>query len=564
MSQSYPVWFSREQDAQKGRRKMKSNQTKITALYCRLSQEDELEGESNSIKNQKAMLSKYAVDNGFLNCRFYIDDGYSCVTFERPDFKRMIADMDDGEIGTVITKDLSRLGRDYLKTGTYIEIIFPQNDVRYIAINDGVDTDKGSNELVGIRNYFNDYFAADTSKKIRAVQRAKAEKGERIGSKLPYGYMRDENHKMVPDPDAAPVVKRIFDMYVNGIGARTIAMTLEKEKIHSPSAHSYFKFGRKEFGLKLDNPYQWTDVTIRNMLVNETYIGTTVNYKTTTKSNKLKKQNHNDRKDWLVFENTHEAIIDKDTFAMVQKWFAGRRKPAQSGKVDIFAGLVFCADCGERMYLRRVLKYPKENNYLCKTYQTHGGHHCSAHRINERDFHAVILQKLRDVTAYVRENPKEFYAIASSNAKVEAEKEMKVYRREKEKAEKRIAELESIIRCLYEDRVLGRITVERYESMSSGYETEQAELKAKLSEMNAAIDENQKREELIQSFINNAKKYIDIQELTPEILRSFISRIEVHEKEKWHSAQCGNDIVIHFTIERQDRFYVWHKEIVGK
>lgn len=376
--------------------------------------------------------------------------------------------------------------------------------------------------------------------------------------------MRDENHKMVPDPDAAPVVKRIFDMYVNGIGARTIAMTLEKEKIHSPSAHSYFKFGRKEFGLKLDNPYQWTDVTIRNMLVNETYIGTTVNYKTTTKSNKLKKQIHNDRKDWLVFEDTHEAIIDKDTFAMVQKWFAGRRKPAQSGKVDVFAGLVFCADCGERMYLRRVLKYPKENNYLCKAYQTHGGHHCSAHRINERDFHAVILQKLRDVTAYVRENPEEFYAVASSNAKVEAEKEMKVYRREKEKAEKRIAELESIIRCLYEDRVLGRITVERYESMSSGYETEQAELKAKLSEMNAAIDENQKREELIQSFIVNAKKYINIQELTPDILRSFISRIEVHEKEKWHSAQCGNDIIIHFNIERQDRFNVWHKEIVGK
>ena len=228
---------------------MKSNQQKITALYCRLSQEDELEGESNSIKNQKSMLEKYAADNGFGNCRFYIDDGYSGVSFERPDFKRMIADMEKGEIGTVITKDLSRLGRDYLKTGTYIEIIFPQNDVRYIAVNDGVDSEKGCNEFIGIRNYFNDFFAADTSKKIRAVQRAKAERGERIGSKLPYGYMKSEDNRLVPDPDTAPVVKRIFDMYVNGVGTRTIAMTLERDKIMSPSAYAYYKYGRKENGL---------------------------------------------------------------------------------------------------------------------------------------------------------------------------------------------------------------------------------------------------------------------------------------------------------------------------
>ena len=217
----------------------------------------------------------------------------------------MIADMEKGEIGTVITKDLSRLGRDYLKTGTYIEIIFPQNDVRYIAVNDGVDSEKGCNEFIGIRNYFNDFFAADTSKKIRAVQRAKAERGERIGSKLPYGYMKSEDNRLVPDPDTAPVVKRIFDMYVNGVGTRTIAMTLERDKIMSPSAYAYYKYGRKENGLKLNNPYLWSDVTLRGMLVNEVYIGTTANYKTTTKSNKLKKQIHNDRKDWLIFENTH-------------------------------------------------------------------------------------------------------------------------------------------------------------------------------------------------------------------------------------------------------------------
>lgn len=541
---------------------MSSNQG-ITALYCRLSQEDEQQGESNSITNQKRILEKYAAENGFYNCRFYIDDGYSGVTFERPDFKRMISDMEKGDITTIITKDLSRLGRDYLKTGTYIEIIFPQNNVRYIAVNDGVDTAVGTNEFIGIRNYFNDFFAADTSKKIRAVLKAKAQRGERIGSNLPYGYMKSEDKKkLVPDPETAPVVKRIFDMYTSGIGTRTIAVALERDKVMSPSVYNYYKYGRKTSGLKLNEPYLWSDVTLRGILVNEVYIGTTASYKTTSKSNKLKKQIHNRREDWIVFENTHEPIIEKRIFDMVQKWFKGRRKPNSSGAVDIFAGLIYCGDCGSRMYLRRVLKYPKENNYLCKIYQRHGKEHCTAHRITETDIHAIVLQKIREVTAYVRENPDEFYQIASRNAKVAATEEMKVYRREKDKIEKRITELDSIIRCLYEDRVLGRITVERYESLSVEYEKEQAELKARLDEMDYAMNENEKQEQLIRKFIEDSKRYIDIQELTAEILRTFISRIEVYEKEKWHSRSCGNDIVIHFTVEYSKRMNLLHRDIV--
>ena len=535
----------------------------ITALYCRLSQEDELQGESNSITNQKKILEKYASDNGFYNCRFYVDDGYSGVTFERPDFQRMIADMEKGEISTIITKNLSRLGRDYLKTGTYIEIIFPQHDVRYIAVNDSVDTAVGTNEFIGIRNYFNDFFAADTSKKIRAVQRAKAERGERMGSNMPYGYMKSEDgKKLIPDPETAPVVKRIFDMYVSGIGTKTIANRLEQDKIMSPSIYSYYKYGRKSSGLKLDEPYLWSDVTLRGILINEVYIGTTASYKTTSKSNKLKKSIHNKREDWITVENTHEPIIEKRVFDMVQKWFNGRRKPNFSGAVDIFAGLIYCGDCGSRMYLRRVLKYPKQNNYLCKIYQRHGKGHCTAHRIAESDIHAIVLQKIREITAYVRENPDEFYKIASRHAKMAAAEEMKVYRREKSKCEKRIAELDSIIRCLYEDRVLGRITIERYQSMTSGYETEQSELKAKLTEMDYAMNENEKQEQLIRKFIEASKKYIDIQELTAEILRTFISRIDVYEKEEWNSMTCGNDIVIHFTVEYSQKLNLRHKDIV--
>ena len=542
---------------------MKQNQqNKATALYCRLSVEDEVQGESNSILNQKKLLSAYAEGHGFTNCRYYVDDGYSGVSFDRPDFNRMIQDMENGEIGTIITKDLSRLGRDYLKTGTYIEIIFPQNDVRYIAVNDGVDTARGDNEFVGIRNYFNDFFAADTSKKIRAVQRAKAERGERVGSKIPYGYMKSEDRKtLIPDPETAPVVRRIFDMYVNGIGARTIAMTLERDQIQSPMVYNYYKYGQKARGLDLSQPYRWADVTIRGMLVNEAYIGTTANYKTTSKSNKLKKQIRNDRSDWLIFENTHEPIVDRHTFELVQKWFDGRRKPDASGQTDIFGGLVYCADCGQRMYLRRVLKYPKENNYLCGSYQRWGGNHCTSHQIKESDLHAVILQKLRDVTEYVRENPDEFYRVVSQNARTDAEREMANIRRERESAVKRIAELESIIRCLYEDRVLGRITVERYESLSSGYEAEEADLKKRIAEMDTAEDEQEARDALIKQFIADAEKYIDIRMLTPEILRAFIRRIEVSEKEKWHSADCGNDLKIYFTVNRSMEFNVRHKDV---
>jgi hypothetical protein len=374
--------------------------------------------------------------------------------------------------------------------------------------------------------------------------------------------MKSEDRKtLIPDPETAPVVRRIFDMYANGIGARTIAMTLEREQIQSPMVYNYYKYGHKARSLDLSQPYRWGDVTIRGMLVNEAYIGTTVNYKHTSKSNKLKKQIRNDRSDWLIFENTHEPIVDKHIFEMVQKWFDGRRKPDASGQTDIFGGLVYCADCGQRMYLRRVLKYPKENNYLCGSYQKWGGNQCTAHRIVESDLHAVILQKLRDVTEYVRANPEEFYKVVSQNAQTDAEREMANIRRERETAEKRIAELESIIRCLYEDRVLGRITVERYESLSSGYEAEEADLKKRIAEMDTAEDEQEARDVLIRQFIADAEKYIDIRVLTPEILRAFIRRIEVSEKEKWHSADCGNDLKIYFTVNRSMEFNVRHKDI---
>lgn len=558
-----PYSIRSRKKARKGSKMKTSTTPQITALYCRLSQEDELDGESNSIQNQKKILQKYAEDNGFLNWQFYVDDGISGVTFDRPDFNRLVVDMENGKVGTVITKDLSRLGRDYLMTGMYIEIFFPQHNIRYIAVNDGVDTEKGNDDFVGIRNYFNDFFARDTSKKIRAVQKAKAERGERVGSKVPYGYMpsKDNLGRLVPNPETAPVVQRIFAEYLSGIGARTIAIRLEQDKIMSPSVYNYYKFSRHERGLELDKPYKWCDVTIRLMLRNEVYLGVTANNKTKTKSNKLKKQIRNPRNEWLITEGTHEPIIDRKTFDMVQKWFDGRRKADQTGQIDKFAGLLYCGDCGERMYLRRIVKYPHQSNYLCGMYQRYGNNHCTGHRINQDDIEAVVLQKIRDITAYVRENPNEFYELAAGSANEAAEKAMKQYEAEKTNLTRRMAELKSIIRCLYEDRVLGRISPEQYDEMSVSYQAELKDTEAKLDEIGAEMDEQSKREELILKFIDNAKKYIDIKELTPEILRTFIRRIDVYEKDHPHSTG-GNDIVIHFTTEMTDRSKMRHLDLV--
>lgn len=528
-----------------------TNKNLITALYCRLSQEDERLGESLSIENQRLMLKKYAEEHRFPNIQFYVDDGFSGADFNRPSFKQMMNDVKCGKVGIVIVKDQSRLGRDYLQTGMLMEITFPQYDIRFIAINDGVDSANGVSDFSGIKNYFNDFYARDTSRKIRAVQRAKGERGERVGTNIPYGYMKnpDNPKQLMPNPETAPVVKRVFEMYAGGMGIMKICDKLTAEKVVCPSVYAFKTTGSRSGNPDLAKPYHWAQTTVRKMLSNQEYAGDTVNFKTYSKSNKLKKRLKNDPENILIFKNTHEAIVDRKTFEMVQKHFAGRKCPDKQGEMDKYAGYLFCGECGSRLYLHRGKTIKPENNvFQCSGYQKRTTD-CTAHYIRESVLDKIILHNLKAVTAFARDNSDEFYAMAAQNGETEAKKFYKTAEREKAQIEKRIKELDNIIRCLYEDRVTGRISPERYDIMANGYEQEQLELKQNLKSISKQIGEMDMREKCIQEFISKAKEYIEMPKLTPELLRVFIRRIEVYEKPEKYSRTCGNPIMIHYAFQ---------------
>ena len=530
---------------------MKPNNDLITALYCRLSQEDAREGESLSIENQKKMLSEYAERNGFRNCQYYVDDGFSGVNKNRPEYVRMLKDVEDGLVGTVIVKDQSRLGRDHLETDRLMELVFPAYDVRFIAVTDGVDSANGINEMSGIKNLFNDMYARDTSKKIRAVFKAKGERGERVGTAIPYGYMKnpDDPKQLIPDPVTAPVVRQIYELCAEGKGTRAICRYLEEHQIETPGIYEFNQRGKTCKQPKFDTPYLWTQSTIRDMLSNRIYCGDTVNFQTYSKSNKLKKRIKNDPENILIFENTHEAIVSRELFDLVQKHYEGRKRPDRQGDTDKYAGYIYCADCGSKMYLHRGKGIKPENNYYqCGGYQTKGGKYCTVHRIKANVLDSLVLKQLRDMTSYARENPEEFYEIAARNGRKTAELEKKESEKKRIKTESRIKELDNILSCLYEDKALGKITPERYDKLSAGYEKEQTELVSELANLTAKLEDLNHRDECIHEFIENAKANLEIKEITPKILKTFITRIEVYEKPEKYSRTCGNLVLIHYTF----------------
>ena len=515
-----------------------SNQMKITALYCRLSQDDGLDGDSNSIQNQKRILEQYAIDHRFPNPQFYVDDGYSGASFNRPDFQRMMADMEDGKIGIIITKDLSRLGRNQLHTGLYIEERFPQFGVRYIAINDNVDTENAeSSELMPFKNLFNEWFVRDTSRKIRAVQRAKAERGERLGTRAPYGYQKDENTKgrLLVDEEAAAVVRRIFALCAAGNGPSQIARVLRREQVLCPAMYAYQRFGSGHSGLDMAKPYNWNSDTVANMLENELYIGNTINMKYSTKSYKDKRRMEHPRDECMVIEGSHEALIDKETWDIVQRVRQHRRRPTKMEELNKYSGLVVCADCGSVMVLHRAHTMSASyNHFTCRTYKKEGAEVCTAHYIREQILDEVVLEDIRRVTARVREHPREFAAYISGKQSAELQREIR--RREKglTALNQRARELDAIFKRLYEDSVLGRITEEQFQALSGSYTEEMATLKEKIPEQDAAIRRLREQVCGADHFIALAKKYTDIRELSPELLRLFIRKIVVHEKDvKW-------------------------------
>lgn len=506
----------------------------ITALYERLSQEDKLEGESNSIANQKKILERYCREHGITAYRHYDeDDGYSGTNFNRPGFQRMLADIKAGKIKRVIVKDMSRFGRDYLQVGFYTDMLFPDFGVHFIAVNDGVDSTRGENEFTAIRNVFNEMYARDTSKKIRATWQSKGKSGEHLTTIPPYGYMKDPDNKKkwIIDEEAAAVVQQIFALCVSGMGPTQIAKWLEKHEIYNPTAYSQAK-GRPVTNKPTANPYKWTNETVSRTLERIEYLGHTVNFKTRKQSYKSKKKLWNDPSEWVIFENTQPPIVEESVFLIVQNIRRSRRRPTKMGDMGIFSGLLYCAECGGKMYQCRATNFTEEQKYfICSTYRK-GKDLCTTHSIKNVVLHEIVLRNLREAIEYVTQYEAEFIQEAADSRLRERDAEFSRKRETLSRAESRIAELDNLFKHLYEDNVTGKLSDERFIKMSRDYELEQENLKSMEEVLREEIKQQEKQKTNVKAFISVVKKYTDMQELDASILREFIDRIEVSHTDK--------------------------------
>ena len=516
---------------------------KITALYCRLSVEDTKDEKkngkedlSNSIQNQKAMLLQYARDHRFPHPTFFIDDGYSGVTYDRPGFQKMLDEIESGHVGTVITKDLSRLGRNSALTGLYINYTFPQNDVRYIAINDHFDSinpNSTDSDIAGIKNWFNEFFAKDTSRKIRAVQKAKGERGERLTVHVPYGYMKNpENPKeWIIDEEAAQVVKKIFTLCMNGRGPSQIADQLEKDKILTPTAYKN-KQGVKTPHTEPENPYRWHESSIVNILERKEYIGATVNFKTYTNSIWDKKQRENPEENRVIFYNTHPAIIEQEVFDKVQEIRQQRHRRTATGKSSPFSGLVFCADCKQKLYYSTTKYFEKRQDFFtCSTHRANKDK-CSGHYIRAVVLEDLVWNHMKEVISYVTRYEAHFRVEMEQKLRLQSEETIRVYKKRLAQAEKRIGELDRLFIKIYEDNAKGKLNDDRFAMMSKTYEDEQAQLKVEIVNLQKEIEVQERQIEDLEQFIQRARRYTGLTELTPYALRELVKAVYVEAPDK--------------------------------
>ena len=494
----------------------------ITALYERLSQEDKLDGESNSIANQKKILERYCRDHGITAYRHYDeDDGYSGTNFNRPGFQRMLADIKAGKIKRVIVKDMSRFGRDYLQVGMYTDVLFPDFGVHFIAVNDGVDSTRGENEFTAIRNVFNEMYARDTSKKIRATWQSKGKSGEHLSTNPPYGYRKDPENKKkwIVDDEAAAVVQKVFRLCVEGLGPTQIASWLCEHQIRCPSAYWKSK-GVKTPTKPPKDPCRWTTETVSYMLERIEYLGHTVNFKTTKQSYKSKKTIWNDPEDWAIFENTQPAIIEESVFLIVQNIRKVRRRPTRMGDMGIFSGLLYCADCGGKMYLCRATHFkPEQAYYICSTYRKDRSL-CTTHTIRNVILHELVLKNLCEAIQYVREHEAiEGYLNTIATLKASLNKSRFVS-----------VEPEYTGGGIY--LFTGKLTDGRFIKLSRDYEQEQSNLKSMAEVLRKELKHQEQQKTNAKAFVAAVRKYTDMQELDATILREFIERIEVSHAER--------------------------------
>ena len=511
-------------------------QEKITALYCRLSQDDGREGESNSISNQKEILMAYAKKNGFLHPQFFVDDGISGTTFDRPDFLRMQQMVEDGAVSTVIVKDLSRFGRNYLEVGEYLEIKYPTLGVRFIAIQENVDTFRESGtEMMPFNNIFNEWYAAQTSKKIRAVQQMRAANGKRVSPVVPYGYKKDPNNREIwyIDEPAAEVVRKIYALCLAGRGPMQIARQLERERILTPTAY-YNSIGRAASNPPPADPYRWSDSSVENILANRQYTGCTVNFLSTTVSYKVHKVIYRSPEEQQIIPNTQEAIISEDMWLRVQELRENRRRPTATGRTSLFSGLVFCADCGAKLHFcaAKSLK-PNQEHFRCSNYKSGRGT-CQVHFIRNVVLERIVFEAVRYLADFVHRYESVFLYLLEKKTAIEQKAEWQKLRRTVENGHKRIRELDMLISRLYEDNIAGKISDERYARMAASYEDEQKQLEKTVADGEQTLREAEQKKVDVQMLLNTLRQCTELKELTPTIVNSLIQRIEVHKSEKPH------------------------------
>ena len=533
-----------------------ASQEKYTILYARLSQEDMQkrngkEDDSNSIQNQRLFLEKYAANHGFDNTRFISDDGYTGTNFNRPGWQEVMELVESNQVATIIVKDMSRLGREYLQVGQYTELIFPSYGIRFIAINDGVDSlYETTNDFTPFRNIINEFYAKDCSKKGRTSARIKAETGARIATRPLYGYKKDPADPMrhiVPDEETVWAVKHIFALCAQGSGPAQIAKQLEREQIVNPSNHYYRKYGKAMTGLDTSRPYRWTSATVASILENETYLGHTINLRYTTISYKNKQRIMRPESEQLRFENTHEPLVDRQTWEIVQDIRKHKRRKAKFAEQNVLSGLVYCADCGGTMRLHRAHTMDAvKNNFMCSTYKNKGKEICSAHYIREVDLTAVLLDDIRRITHFARQNEQRFARYIGMKQGKEAQREIKALQKQAADMEKRRTELTALFKRLYEDNVLGRITDEQFRLLSKDYTKEQAEIEESLPKVKERLQKLKDSAANVCRFLENARKYTEINELTCEILHIFIQRIEIGERSKRYSRSAAQEIRIYY------------------
>ena len=508
-------------------RKLKQ-QVRITALYCRLSRDDEYSGESMSIQTQKSMLERYAREQGFTNCRYFVDDGYSGTNYDRPDFQRLLALVEDGKVGVVIVKDLSRLGRNYLQTGYYREVVFPEYDTRFIAINDNVDTCGKDNEFAPFKEIMDEWYAKDCSRKVRSARRTKAANGEYTGPHPPYGYQKDpqDRHHLIPD-EHAPVVQRMFRLALQGESVFRIAKALESDHVLTPRAYLAQKYGKYESDEVAKHPYCWSSLTVQGILRNPIYLGKLVCLRRGTKSFKDKRVVDRPQDEWITAENTHEALVDQETFDTVQERLHVKQPVTRESKENKFRGLLFCGGCGTRL----VYDARSSGRYRCGRHQRFGDTHCTGHYIGRKQLEALVLGDIQTHAHLAASEQDRYIAFLAQLSERDRDSEKASCQKETARLQRRISELDAILKKLYEDRVFGVVSDERYAAMSADYEAELNKAKDRLGELQTMLDAAAKHKRDAKDFMALVEQYTNITELTAELLHTLIEKIVIHEKE---------------------------------